>query len=130
MYTFYLSYGTSIFISLLLINLIVVLLDSFEIALLGWITTIISRIKMRFVAIYNMAVYSLTLPMILNILYVIVNYFTDFTITYFQVAYITIAYIYLAASIFILKDDFIKKMQEVEKIKQEQLKVREEIKKE
>ena len=130
MYTFYLSYGTSIFISLLLINLIVVLLDSFEIALLGWITTIISRIKMRFVAIYNMAVYSLTLPMILNILYVIVNYFTDFTITYFQVAYITIAYIYLTAAIFILKDDFIKKMQEVEKIKQEQLKVREEIKKE
>ena len=49
---------------------------------------------------------------------------------YFQVAYITIAYICLAATIFIIKDDFIKKMQEVEKIKQEQLKVREEIKEE
>ena len=47
----------------------------------------------------------------------------------FLPAYITIAYIYLAATIFILKDDVIKKMQEVEQIKQEQLKVREEIEK-
>ena len=125
---FYLQFGATMFVYLLIVNVMVALLDSLEIAILGWITTIIARIKMKFVAIYNMAVYSLTLPMILNILYVVVNYFTDFTITYFQVGYITIAYIYLAATIFILKDDVIKKMQEVEQIKQEQLKVREEIK--
>ena len=59
---------------------------------------------------------------------IIINYFTDFKIKYFQVAYTTIAFIYLAASIFILKDDFIKKMQEVLRIKQEQKNVREEIK--
>lgn len=130
MTTFYTQYAVSVFIYLLIINIIVGLLDSLKIALLGWITTTITRIKMKFVAIYNIAVYSLTLPMILNILYIVVNYFTSFTITYFQVAYITIAYIYLVATIFIIKDDFIKKMQEVEKIKQEQLKVREEIKEE
>ncbi|MBQ2836471.1 MAG: DUF1189 domain-containing protein [Clostridia bacterium] len=130
MLNFYASYGITVFISLLILNIIVALLDSLEIAILGWITTTIARIRINFVAIYNMAVYSLTLSMILNILYIVMNYFTDFTITYFQVAYITIAYIYLAATIFILKDDLIKKMQEVEKIKQEQLKVREEIKEE
>ena len=75
-----------------------------------------------------MAVYSFTLPMILEIIYIIINYFTDFKIKYFQVAYTTIAFIYLAAAIFILKDDFIKKMQEVLRIKQEQKNVREEIK--
>ena len=128
MYTFYLSYGTSIFIYLLFVNVMIALLDALEIAILGLITATIGRIRMKFSAIYNMAIYSLTLPMILNILYIVINYFTDFTITYFQVGYITIAYIYLAASIFILKDDFIKKMQEVERIKQEQLNVREEIK--
>ena len=127
---FYGNYALSIFVYLLIVNVMVALLDSLEIALLGWITTTVARIKMRFSAIYNMAIYSLTLPMSLNILYIVINYFTSFTITYFQVAYITIAYIYLAASIFILKDDFIKKMQEVEKIKQEQTKVREEIKEE
>lgn len=130
MSTFYIQYGASMFIYLLIVYIIIGLLDALEIAVLGWITTVIARIKMRFVAIYNMAIYALTLPMILNILYIVVNYFTDFTITYFQVAYITIAYIYLAATIFIIKDDFIKRMQEVEKIKQEQLKVREEIKQE
>ena len=127
MRAFYGNYALSIFIYLLIVNVMVALLDSLEIALLGWITTTVARIRMRFSAIYNMAIYSLTLPMILNILYIVINYFTSFTITYFQVAYITIAYIYLAASIFILKDDFIKKMQEVEKIKQEQVNVREEI---
>jgi len=130
MYTFYLSYGTSIFIYLLFINIMVALLDALEIAILGLITTTIARIRMKFVALYNIAIYSLTLPMILNIFYIVINYFTNFTITYFQVAYITIAYIYLAATIFILKDDFIRKMQEVEIIKQEQLKVREEINRE
>jgi len=130
MANFYFQYGMSMFIYLLIVNIILGLIDAFEIAILGLITTTIARIKMKFVAIYNMAIYSLTLPMILNVLYIIINYFTDFTITYFQVAYVTIAYIYLAAAIFILKDDFIKKMQEVEKIKQEQIKVREEIKKE
>ena len=128
MTNFYVQYGLAMFIYMLIVNIIVSLFDALEIALLGWITTTIARIRIKFVAIYNMAIYSLTLPMILNILYIVINYFTDFTITYFQVAYITIAYIYLAAVIFILKDDIIKKLQEVEKIKQEQLKVREEIK--
>jgi len=128
--TFYLQYAISIFIYLFFINIMVILLDTLEIALLGWITATIAGIKMRFSAIYNMAAYSLTLSIILNILYIVINYFTQFTITYFQIAYVTIAYIYLAAAIFILKDDLIKKMQEVEKIEQEQLKVKEEIKQE
>lgn len=127
MYNFYLSYGTAAFISLLIANIMVALLDVLEIAILGSITATIARIRIKFSAIYSMATYSLTLPMILNIVYIVINYFTDFTITYFQVAYIAIAYIYLAAAIFILKDDVIKKLQEVEKIKQEQLNVRKEI---
>lgn len=128
MTNFYIQYGLTMFIYLLIINIMATLLNALVIALLGWITTTIARIRIRFVAIYNMAAYSLTLSIILNILYIVINYFTSFTITYFQVAYITIAYIYLAAVIFIVKDDVIKKLQEVERIKQEQLKVREEIK--
>ena len=125
---YYVKYGLSAFIYLFLINLIYALLDALEIAILGWFTTTLARIKIRFVAIYNMAIYALTLPVILNIIYIVVNYFVSFKITYFQVAYITIAYIYIAATIFILKDDIIRKMQEVEKIREEQKKVKEEIK--
>lgn len=127
MMQFYSRYAGSLFVYLLTANIILAIFDSLEVAILGWITTVMARVKMKFVAIYNIAVYALTLPMILNILYIIINYFTDFTITYFQVAYITIAYIYLAATIFIMKDDYIRKMQEVQKIRQEQQKVKEEI---
>ena len=126
---FYIRYGLSVFVYLIFLNIIYALLDALEIGILGWLTASLAKIRMRFVAIYNMAVYSLTLPMILNILYMVINYFVSFRITYFQVAYITIAYIYLAATIFIVKDDLIKRMQEVEKIKQVQEKVKEEIKK-
>ena len=104
---FYTSYATTMFIYLLLTDIIYLLLDTFRIAVFGWITAVVAKIKMKFSAIYNMAIYSFTLPMILNIIYLIVNYFIDFKIKYFEVAYTTIAYIYLAAAIFILKDDFI-----------------------
>lgn len=130
MSSFYYRYTGSVISSVLIVNIFVALIYSLELALLGWITTVIARIKIRFVALYNMSAYALTLPMILNILYIIVNYFTKFTITYFEVAYMALAYVYLVAAIFLLKDDFIKQQQEVSKIKQEQEKVREEIKEE
>lgn len=130
MNSYYMRYTVSILVYLIIMNILLALLDALELGVLGYITTIVARIKMRFAAIYNMAIYSLTLPMILNIVYIIINYFVDFKISYFQVAYVTIAYIYLAASIFILKDDFMKKQEELDKIKQEQLKVREEIRQE
>jgi len=128
MIPFYTRYGLSIFIYLLIMNVIYALLDAFEIAILGWITGLLAKIKIKFSALYSMAAYALTLPIFLNIIYIIINYFTTFSIKYFQVAYIAIAYIYLAATIFILKDDLIRKMQEVEKIREEQKNVKEEIK--
>lgn len=128
MNNYYRKYVMALFIYLVVMNFIYALLDSLKLAVLGWITSITARVRMNLLAIYNMSIYALTLPMILNIIYVVINYFTNFTITYFPVAYLTIAYIYLAASIFIIKDDFMKKQEEVEKIKQEQIKVREEIK--
>lgn len=124
---YYIRYAASIFIYLLIIEVLVALLDAVELSILGWVTAFVAKIKLKISAIYNMAIYALTLPMILNIVYIVINYFTEFTISYFQVAYIAIAYIYLAAAIFILKDDFTKKQIEVTKIREEQNKVREEI---
>ena len=127
MNNYYYRYTVSSFIYLLFLALVSSLLNAVQIAILGLVTALVARIKITFVAIFNMAIYALTLPTILNIIYIVINYFTTFTTNYFQVAYITIAYIYLAAAIFIIKDDFIKKQQEVDKIKEEQKKVRDEI---
>ena len=82
---------------------------------------------MRYVAIFNMAVYAITLSIILNIIYLIVNMFVPFTIEYFQVMYIAVATIYLIAAIFIIKSEMIKKQIELMKIEAEQQNVRKEI---
>ena len=117
-----------IFIYVLMIYFISVLVDSLILAVIGYITAILAKIKMRFLAIYNMAVYSLTLSIILNLIYLVVNVFTTFNIKYFQVMYTSVAFIYLVAAIFIIKSEFIKKQMELIKIVEEQKKVREELK--
>lgn len=71
---------------------------------------------MRYVAIYNMSVYALTLSIILNMIYIAINIFVPLTITYFQVMYVAVAAIYLVAAILILKTDVINKQMELMKI--------------
>ena len=73
-----------------------------------------------------MSIYALTLPILLNALYIGVNIFTQFNIEYFQVMYLAVAAIYLIAAIFILKDNFIKKQQELLKIIEVQAKIKQE----
>ena len=95
-------------------------------SILGYFTTIIARMKMRYVAIFNMAIYATTLSILLNTIYVGVNIFIDFNIEYFQVMYISVASIYLIASIFLFKSEIIKKQFELMKV----MEVQEQVKKE
>lgn len=108
------------FVYLIVIYIFTVLIDAITLSLLGLITSKFVGLRMKYVALFNMSVYALTLSIILNIIYVIVNCFIELTIEYFQVAYIAIAYIYLIAVIFIIKSDFIKKQAELMKIIEEQ----------
>ena len=86
------------------------------ISIVGYLATIILKMKMRYVAIFNMTIYALTLSTLLNILYIIINIFTNFTIQYFDIMYVTVATIYLLAAILIIKTELIKKQAEVMKI--------------
>lgn len=99
----------------LISTVISVLITAFFLSVFGCIATLGAKIKIRYVAIFNLTVYSLTLSMLLQALYVIVNVTTGFNIKYFQVMYIAVAAIYLIASIFLIKSEFIKKqMQELQ----------------
>ena len=97
------------------------------ISIVGYITAWLLKIKMRYVAVFNMTIYALTLSTILNILYLIVNILFNFTIEYFGIMYVTVATIYLIAAIFILKTDLIKKQAEVMKIVEAQQIVKKEL---
>lgn len=103
------------------------ILDVIMLAILGYIVSRIMGIKIRFKAVFNMGVYALTLPIILNLIYIVVNAFTGFEVKYFNWMYTTISYIYMIVAILMIKADFINKQAELMKIIEEQEKVKQEI---
>ena len=121
----------SVFISLFIYSFAMYFINTLWYAIIigivGYFTMWMLKMKMRFVAVFNMAIYALTLSTILNILYLIVNMLFNFTIEYFSIMYITVATIYLLAAIFILKTDLMKKQAEVMKIVEAQQIVKKEL---
>lgn len=124
----YVSVGILMFIYVFAIYTINVLLDCIILAALTFLTGKIVKLKLKVTAAFNISVHSITLPLILNMIYIVINFFTGFTIKYFQIMYTTIAYIYIITAILMIKSDFIKNQMEVQKIVSEQEKIKEAIK--
>lgn len=123
----YVSIFLTIFIYSFMMYFITTLSNAVMLSVLGYLTTVLARIKMRYAAIFNMSVYALTLSVILNMIYIGINIFKEFSIQYFDVMYVTVAAIYLIAAIFILKSEFIKKQMELMKIAEAQAIVKKQI---
>lgn len=123
----YISVAIVEFIYMFAIYLTSILMDTLVLALLGLIVSRIAGMKIKFSACFSMGVHALTLPIILNILYIILNAFTGYTIKYFQIMYTAISCIYMVAAILIIKSDYIKRQMELDKLKSEQEKVRAEL---
>jgi len=104
-------------------------LDIVLLGALGYFTALIMRIHLRFSAMCKVAVHSLTLPVLLNAIVVLIETFTSFRIKYFEVMYIGIAYIYIITAILMIKDDIIKNQKELTKIIEEQAKIKLEMEK-
>ena len=98
------------------------------VSIFGYLATLITKMKMRYVAILNMAIYSITLPTILQMLYVIANQLFGIQIKYFDVMYILVSCIYMIAAIFMLKSDFTKKQEQLSEVVEVQKQVKEELK--
>ncbi len=116
-----------VFIYVYAVYLATAFVDIMMLGVLGFIIGRIAGMKIRFKATFNIGIYALTLPILLNILYIVVNTLTGFTIQNFSWMYTTISYIYVIVAIFMIKSDFIDKQVELMKIMEEQEKVRREI---
>ncbi len=92
-------------IILFIIYFISMLLDILALAILGLIITKLVRLPLRFYSVFAIAVASTTLPIILNLLYLIANIFFNFTMPQFQVMITLVSYIYLIAGILILRSN-------------------------
>ena len=98
--------------------------------MLGFLAEIITRILgiiITYKASFNIGVHALTLPILLQTIYVIVNVLFDFTIKYFSWAYTTISFVYVVVAILFLKTDLINQQMELMKIQMEQEKIKEEM---
>ena len=126
--TLYLMFFGIVTIYMLVIYLSTMLVDVLFLTILTYIVTRIAGLRLKYSAIYNIATYSLTLPILLNIIYFVVNAFTGFTIEYFQIMYTAIASIYIITSILMIKSDVIKKQLELNRIIEEQERVKQELK--
>ena len=125
--TLYVSIFMTMFIYSFIMYLLTTISNAVFLSVFGYLATWIARIRMRFLAIFNMSVYALTLSTILNMIYIAVNIFINFNMEYFQVMYISVAAIYLVAAIFILKAEFMKKQAELMKIAEAQAIIRKEM---
>ena len=126
----YLSVFIMMFVYVFIINFLNILTYVIFVSIFGCIANLITKLRMRYAAIFNMSVYAVTLSTILYIVYIAVNIFINFEIKYFEPMYITVASIYLLASIFMIKADLIKRQNEVIKIEKVQKIEREKAKEE
>lgn len=126
-YSLYASVFVMIFIYTFVIYFLNLITYVIFVSIFGCIVNLMTKLRMRYVAIFNMSIYSITLSTILYMIYLGINIFTPFAIKYFEPMYISIATIYLIAAILILKSETIKRQMEIIKIQEVQKKVREDM---
>ena len=126
----YLGLFVIMYISIFVSYLFSAIIDILALGTIGYFTAIIMRIRLKYKAMIKIAIYSLTLPIILNILYIIEQSIFGYNIKYFDVMYITISYIYIITAILMIKSDLLKRQQELTKIVEEEQKVKEQLEKE
>ena len=92
------------FLTILVFNILTLLEDVIIIGVFGWISSKIARVSLTLAKSLSLAIYSLTLSIILSTAYSVVHSAIGFEIKYFEIMYMIIAYIYIVASIMIMKE--------------------------
>ncbi len=106
-------------------NIIAIFGDLMIVALFGYVAARFCGIRFKLIPIFSLAIYALSLSIVLAGIYSIVYTLTGFVINYFSVMYLLIAYVYIIAAIMMIKYDLIKQHLEIEKIMQVQKQVHE-----
>lgn len=113
-----------LFVSLLMVYFVTTIIDAGVLTLLGKILSMILGLNIKLKGIFGMAVHALTLPIILQTIYIPINILLGFEIKYFGWMYTTISYIYIVVAILMIKTEFINKERELTKIREEEQKLK------
>ena len=107
------------FFYVLMTYLLVTLVDVVMLSLLAYLTCKIYKVNIPYKGCFSIAIHGLTLPILLNIIYIFINTFTGFEIEYFQVMYNIISYIYILVAVILAKSDFDKNAMDLIKVEGE-----------
>ena len=116
--SYYLLFFFTILIYLFIIYIISNIIDAIVLGAIGYLFARLVKLRLKYKATFNIGVYALTLPIILNLLYIIVNTFVGFEIKYFQWMYEAISYIYVAVAILMIKTEIINQRIQLIKLKE------------
>lgn len=109
-----------------IVNIISIAIDVIVVAIFGWVAAKLCGINFNIQPMVSLAIYSMSLPIVLNVIYESIRIITGFQIEYFDMICLLIAYIYIIAAIFMIKYDLIKQKEELQKIIEVQNQVRRE----
>ncbi len=108
-YQIYINIGMSIFMVNFVTYLITTIIDVLALSLLGIIITKLMRLPLKYSAVLSIAHSAITLPIILNAIYSVLNTLTGFKMEYFQVMYTLISYVYMIIALLLIRAEKIKK---------------------
>ena len=103
-------------IGVYIVNLLIILSDVCVVAIFGWFAARICGVNFKMNPMIAMAIYGLSLSIILDLVFDVIYIITGFSVEYFNVIYLLIAYVYIIAAIFMIKYDLIKHTEELKKI--------------
>ena len=115
-------------IYLFMVYFISILIDVLLLSLLALLISRISRIRLKYAPSFAIAIHSISLPVLLNLIYIIVNLLIGFRIKYFQLMYSIISYIYVIVAVLMIKTDFTNRQTELIRLAEEQKRVKEQMK--
>lgn len=121
------SLAITVFLGFFITYLIISILDIIILALLSNIIAMLLRVRMKVSALVNIAIHSMTLPIILLLIYAIVLMTTGFEIKYFNIMYRGISYIYVITAIFLIRQNLIRQQMELTTIVQKQKELKQEL---
>ena len=101
----------STFITTYIIYTLSTFIDALALSLLVIIISKMAKILIKYSQALTIGISSLTLPIIINLIYTCANLINGFYMPYFQIMYTLISYVYIIAVILIMRTDLIKKKQ-------------------
>lgn len=115
---YYLIFGGTLAIYLYVLYFMSSLIDAIVLSVLGYLIARFLKIRLKYKATFNIGIHSLTLSIILNLIYILVNTFTGFEIKYFQWMYTSISYIYVVVAILMIKTEIINQKIQLVRLRQ------------